>query len=357
LALTAVCAIIGLLLILSSRHHGRRIAAVVLFSLFAVATWLIAFPPILDTGDSALLAQTYASWPIQGLRFGAHLSYVILHSLYQIADVEAGDLRPLFWLSHLAGAVFLIELAIACAAYDWTEEAVRYAGLAIAAPVSLMFFGYPELGYLSMTPLAFPLLMKGGRWVGAGAVVLGVHAALHGFGVIGLAGAALMGLAGGYLATVAAFGTAAYLGWIFLYVVGINAGITTGHAEGIIFRPLFAARIAERRELVPILSAQGIRDVVTGLVMAGAPLVFFVRSRPALLFAIPSVIFSILWWPIQGLAVDSDLVLAAFPAVFALLWMCAQSLRGTLIAFGFLLLAHLTFWWVVQNESFVNFQV
>lgn len=308
-------------------------------------------------GDSTMLATNFAGWPIEGIRFEAHLSYVLLHCLYHFGGVAAGDPRPLVWMSHAAGALYLVELLLVCFVYRWAEDAIRYAALAIAAPATLMFFGYPELGYLSLSPLAFPLLMKGGAWFNVGAAVLGLRAALHGFGVIGLAGAAFVARHLGPLTRVVAFGTASYLIWIFVYIVGINAGITAGHAEGIIFRPLFSATIAERRELVPVLSARGLRDVMAGLVIAGAPILAFVRSRPALLFAIPSVVFSILWWPVQGLAVESDLILAAFPAIFALLWVAARSFRTTLIALGFLVIAHIAFWWVVQNEGFVNLRM
>jgi hypothetical protein len=74
----------------------------------------------------------------------------------------------------------------------------------------------------------------------------------------------------------------------------------------------------------------------------------------ALVYAVPSVIFSIVFWPVQGLGVEMDLVTAAFPAFYALAWVCAQERRHTMIAAAVLASAHLAFWRIVLDDRFMN---
>ena len=77
----------------------------------------------------------------------------------------------------------------------------------------------------------------------------------------------------------------------------------------------------------------------------------------AVLYSIPASIFLVMFWPIQGLGVEMDLLFAAFPAVYALAWVCAHDRRAALIAAVVLAGAHLVFWRVALDSAFVNSRV
>jgi hypothetical protein len=49
-----------------------------------------------------------------------------------------------------------------------------------------------------------------------------------------------------------------------------------------------------------------------------------------------------------------DLLVAAFPAVYALAWVCAHDARRTAVAAALLAAGHLAFWRVVLDSAFVN---
>lgn len=74
----------------------------------------------------------------------------------------------------------------------------------------------------------------------------------------------------------------------------------------------------------------------------------------ALCYSVPSTIFVICFWPIQGLGPEMDLVVAAFPALYALAWVCAHDPRRTMIAAALLISAHVAFWRIVLDARFVN---
>jgi hypothetical protein len=74
----------------------------------------------------------------------------------------------------------------------------------------------------------------------------------------------------------------------------------------------------------------------------------------ALWYTMPSVIFSVVFWPIQGLGVDTDLVFGAFPAMYALAWVCAHDTRRTAIAAALLVSGHIAFWRIVLDARFVT---
>jgi hypothetical protein len=66
------------------------------------------------------------------------------------------------------------------------------------------------------------------------------------------------------------------------------------------------------------------------------------------------LIFFVFLWPVQGIAIEMDMVVAAFPAIYPLLWICSQSVRVSLASAGLLALGHWTFWRVVLDERFIN---
>jgi hypothetical protein len=49
-----------------------------------------------------------------------------------------------------------------------------------------------------------------------------------------------------------------------------------------------------------------------------------------------------------------DMVVALFPAVFALLWVSSTTVRASIGSAALLVLGHAAFWWVVLDDRFVN---
>jgi len=58
-------------------------------------------------------------------------------------------------------------------------------------------------------------------------------------------------------------------------------------------------------------------------------------------------------WPFEGVGGGMDLVVAGFPAFYALAWVCAHDSRRTTIAAALLVSAHYAFWRVVLDDRFV----
>jgi len=101
-------------------------------------------------------------------------------------------------LSTLAGTLFLAELFVVAAVHRYSRRVCRYVALAVASPLALLYFGFYELGYLSMSAAVVPLLaIRRGSETRVTASTLsaglfqGFHTALHGFGLLGLGGGAL----------------------------------------------------------------------------------------------------------------------------------------------------------------------
>ena len=128
-------------------------------------------------------------------------------------------------------------------------------------------------------------------------------------------------------------------------------------------RPLWQAREVETRILYPLLSIITARDVFFSGLITGLPLVLVTlmvrrqsarEARFALAFSVPCVIAFLLFWPVQGIAIEIDMIVALFPAVFALLWVSSTSVRASIASAALLVLGHAAFWWVVLHDQFVN---
>jgi hypothetical protein len=354
-------------------------------TLLAVGLMAYAFPiqpAFLRMGDANTYTasrQAFESYVgIREIRYEAHLSHAILGRLYSALGPEpdAPD-RALNLLMRGATAWFVLCALAIGFVERWSPLVVRYLGLVLLAPASLLLFGYRELGHLSLNVAAFPLIARGLQYGTArleiGSVLFGLGAALHGFGLLSLAGSWLAAFAWGGPRTervrralrIAAWGTAAYVGWIAIYVVVLNLPVVLGHANAIPWRPWLVDRVSEAdtRINVAIVSATGGRDLLFTAWVVGAPLLAVATSvwrqyrdevRMALWYAVPSTVFLICFWPIQGLGVEMDLLVAAFPALYALAWICAHDPRRTTIAAALLVSAHLAFWRIVLDARFVN---
>lgn len=365
----------------SSRRRAALVASVV--ALLAAA-WTMPFDPTFqrrmgDYNTYVASREAFDSYTaVATVRFEAHLSHVVLNALGRLlGGRNDAPVRAFAVISAAGGAAFAAALLSVVALHRWSEEAVRYVALVILAPATLMYFGFREIGYLSLpfAVLGAPLVLRGvetgSRRVAAGASILGLGAAFHGFGLLSLGGAAAAALASAHpwrqrlalLLDAFAFGTAFYLVWVFVYEVLLKLGIQPGHAQEIALRPLLHAERAARVNY-PIISAIGLRDVLMSSWIVGVPVVLAAGARvralpPALLrvavaFTVPSLVFLVLFWPVQGLAAEMDLVFAAFPALFALLWVAAHDPRSAVFTAGILLTGHFAFWRVILDDRFLN---
>ncbi len=206
-----------------------------------------------------------------------------------------------------------------------------------------------------------------GHIVGA-ATILGLRAALHGFGLLSLMGAALCALAaiGTWrervmrVFTFGTWATTAYVGWVVWYLIGLTLPVEPGHASAIHLRPLAVSHVAENGIVLPILSAQGILDIGATMLMVGVPVLLLGlwksesgRERRLIwLFALPSLIFLVAWWPAQGVSMESDLLFAIFPAFFAGAWSCSRTPAATVAGLSLVLVCHVVFWWVILAPDF-----
>jgi hypothetical protein len=378
-SLCLLCA--GGALLLAARIEAltsRRRLAVAALLFFAVTAYLFPLSALLvHMGDIEVYLSSFTSYAgVREIRFEAHLSHAILGRIYRLLGATAGAPARAFDLLAWGATAWFLICAVAIGYLEqWSALVVRYLGLALIAPSALMYFGYHEIGYLSLNVAVYPLIARGVRdgspRLEAGGTLAGLGAALHGFGLLSLVGGLLAALAGGppgverirRLLRLAAWGTALYVGWIAVYLIVLKLPVTLGHADAIPWRPWFVDQIVGDRVNAAIFSAVGARDLLVTFWVIGAPLVAVAASLwraqreeviLALCYAVPSLLFAILFWPIQGLEVEVDLVVAAFPALYALAWVCAHDRRRTLLAALLLASAHVAFWWIVLDDRFMN---
>ena len=359
-----------------AREGQRRVATVVALITVGVLAYTVPLRQAIRMGDSVTYTQSRESFElfsgVRQIRFEAHLSHAILGRLDGLfGGTPQSPSRAMELLMRGATAWFVL-CAIGIAVVErWSPVVVRYLGLALLAPSALLYFGYRELGHLSLNVAAFPLLARGLRrsslHLEASSALAGLGAALHGFGLLSLAGAGLAAVSCfrdrmRLVLRIAAWGAAAYLGWIALYLLVLKMPIVPGHAEAIPLRPWLVDAVGERLN-VAILTAAGGRDLFFTAWVVGVPLIAVAASlrgqyrdevRAALLYSVPAALFLVMFWPIQGLGVEMDLVFAAFPAIYALAWVCAHDPRRTVIAAAILASAHLGFWRIVIGIDFVN---
>jgi len=314
------------------------------------------------------------------VRFSAHLAYWLLgrfdEALGSTADAPLEAYRMLSWL---AGVIFAVSLWCLAAIDHWSSRSARYVALALMAPATLMYFGYLEVGYLSLSAAAFPfiardLMKSDDLTVGllSGAILFGLGAAMHGIGYLSIAAlfvavlAAEIPIRRRVVLAIALSGmaVAAALIWVWYYLAVLGFDVIPGHATGgFILRPLWQAREAESRVLYPLFSIITARDLFFSGVIAGLPLIAVTlwvgrqsahEARLALAFSVPCAIAFLLFWPPQGIAIEMDMIVAMFPAAFALLWVSSRSVGASIASAALLVLGHAAFWWVVLHDQFVN---
>jgi hypothetical protein len=368
-----------------SNERRRRqvlVATLLLVGLIAVARPLEpAFVTMGGSADHARSRRDFEEWFGGRVRFEKHLSQVVLLQVYlRLEPTVAAPEQALIVMSRLATAWFVLSALAVGALEGWSAVVLRYLGLVVLAPSALLYFGWREFGYLSLSAAAFPLLVRGlkdgGPRLDAASAIAGLGAALHGSGLVALAGTWLAGLGtpGGSrdrvarLLRVTAWGTAAYVGWVAVYVIVLKLPIIPdpGAAAFSSWRPWFADEVRLGRVSPAILSPTGARDLLMTAWIVGMPLLVVALSlwrkhahelRTALWYLPPSIVFVILRWPFDGVGGGMDLVVAGFPAFYALAWVCAQDAKRSNLAAMLLVSAHYAFWRVVLDERFETLQI
>ena len=384
-----ICIALGAVLLVGAGFKSARwrtVSATVVLAAFLVLALTLPLPAhgfIMGDGTSIVQDRDNFNDLVhhgKEVRFSAHLAYRLLDridaSLGSTPESPTEAYRELSWL---AGAAFALSLWCLAATDGWSPRSVRYIALSLIAPAALMYFGYLEVGYLSLSAAAFPFVARGlvkgtdltaGPLVGS--ILFGLGAAMHGVGYLSIAAlffaVVVFDIPIGRRVVLAtalsliALGAALIWLWYYLAVLGFN--VVPSHAVGgFIVRPLWESREAESRILYPLLSTVTARDLLLSGLVAGLPLTLVVllnrkqwprEARLALAFTLPCLIAFVLFWPVQGIAIEMDMIVAAFPAVFALLWVCSQSVRASIASAALLGLGHATFWRVVLDDRFIN---
>jgi hypothetical protein len=316
--------------------------------------------------------------------FQYHLGGAIVHILNELfGSTSHSPVQAFDALARIAAILFVLALGLFALRERWSAQALRYVGLAVAVPTTLLFFGYHEFGHLpaAMDAAAIPLALVGleqrrrNLVVAAGALA-GVGCALHGFGLVALGfvvvlvgaylwrdGAARTALGHNLPLGVVAAGLLGWLIWLPIYLIGPSWGIDPGHSDVRPLRPLLHAHYVEHSHRIakPILSGSVLGEIGWELAVTGAALVllaaWFVRdpARQALLVAtVPVLVFVVWFWPVQGIGNDSDFLGSAFPATYAAAWLIARNIRASIIGFLILVagnaaIAHILTWGFVHS--------
>jgi hypothetical protein len=322
--------------------------------------------PMGDYGDYALQGQQhFAGYFDDGIRFQFHLGGALVQVLDAwFGKTESSPQAAFRALSRLAAVVICAGLVCLAWSSRWSAQSLRYLALVFAMPTTVLFFGYHEFGYLPMAldVVAIPLALVALQTHRPNALVLsgllcGVGAALHGFGLVALAFVLVMAatyvafepearLALGVSAPVAAgvAGVFGWLCWLPVYLIGFGLTVVPGHADESPVRPLLHAHYSAYYHRLdrPVLSLRVLGEIGLELALASATLfVVLARRRSPLLRAIavgslPALLFVIVYWPVQGLGNDTDLLGSVFPPAIAAAWLVAESRLGA--AVGLLLL-------------------
>jgi len=197
----------------------------------------------------------------------------------------------------------------------------------------------------------------------------GLHAALHGFGLLGLAGGAMAALSrpgdmlrrGVRAATFTSAGVALYLGWMFFYVTLGRLSVEWERQLG--YRPFFESIVFDNKIANPLLSQAGFGEFGLLSALAGVPVLALalLSSRratlvPTILYALPGLIFLVQWWPPSAPS-NLDLMLSVFPGIFAACWVLASSRLTSMRTLLLLSGLHMLLWTAVGNAVFARLDV
>ena len=155
-----------------SSTSSRRTLTIAVLLLVGTAALAFPFDPSFVTmGGSADHVRSrgeFENWFGNRVRFEKHLSQVAMWQLYLRLDPtsEAPE-RALVAVTRFGTAWFVLSALAIAAVERWSPLVTRYLALVVLAPATLLYFGWRELGYLSLSVAAFPLLVRGIRDGGA----------------------------------------------------------------------------------------------------------------------------------------------------------------------------------------------
>jgi len=309
------------------------------------------------------------------VNFHSHLSDVLIATLDNaLGRSSTSPLLAYDIASRVFGLIFVLELVVVGACHRWSRQVCRYTGLALATPLTLMFFGFREVGYFSMAAGAVPLLMlvRGRTRAESSAAALssgalqGFHTAFHGFGMLGVGGGVLAAFSRPgrlidrliHTMAFASASVALYLGWLFLYITVAGLKIDWNRSLG--FRPLFEPMVFDNRIATPLFTLAGLGEFGLFSALSGAPILALAMLStrrasivPAILYGLPGLLYLIRWWPVSA-PFNFDLLLSAFPGVFAACWAVAPSRRRSIAALVILAGVHALLWTTVGNAMFAR---
>jgi hypothetical protein len=315
------------------------------------------------------------------IEFQYHLSGVIVHGLdAAFGRTAKSPVEAFHTLARLASFVFVLGLVLLALQQGFSSRVIRYLALAVAAPPTLLLFGYNEFGYLPgalivcAIPLAFiGLERENDGFVLAGAVLLGVGAALHGFGLVAAGFLLLVVLIwerkeprrmASRLVQVVGGVSFGWLSWLALYFMFLSLRVLPGNADFRPIRPLFhtGLNLDGHRYDYAVFSRIGLRDIFFEFVILGvfvsAFMLLFTRGdrlwEAVAVASVPVVLFVIFFWPVQGLGNDTDFLGSAFPPLYAAGWLASRSKRLSLVAVAILGLSQLAMLYVVHSNAFVH---
>ena len=360
----------------------RTVSVAVCLVLAAVLGVMVTFPfEPARMGDYADYGRDFQLY-FSPLRFQFHLSAAILrgfHALYGSSPRAGRDAFDV--LTRAASAVFVAGLAAFAFFRGFSAQGLRYLAVVMAAPPTLLLFGYHELGYLPgvFIASAIPLALVGledrrETLVIVAALLLGVGTALHGFGLVACGFMFLLVLVWQLRlpretrsprlpAKVAGAILVGWLVWLPLWFIGFGWSVSASDSAHVTVRPLFhTTRDAYQHRLdYAIFSHLGLRDILFEFLILGvfASLVVFVLKRDAMWWAvvtatIPCVLYVIFYWPVQGLGNDTDFLGSAFPALYGVGWLASRSSRWSLAVVAVLCLCQLALLHVVRGTTFVH---
>jgi hypothetical protein len=313
------------------------------------------------------------------LQFQFHLGAAIVRGLDSAFGRTAHSPAQAFdTLARLGSVVFVLGLLWLLHEHGFSTRVLRYCAIVVVAPTTLLLFGYHEFGYLPQAffAVAIPLALIGlqqGRdgFVVAAAVLLGVGTALHGFGLVAVLFLVLLAFTWEYpswraigrrLAQVAGGVVFGWLSWLALYFIAFDWTVVAGHANEQPVRPLFQTTRSAgyHRFDYAIFSGKGLHEIlfeflILGVFVSAVVLVLLARDRLwriTVLASLPVVAFVVLWWPVQGLGVDTDFLGAAFPSLYAVAWLASTSRRVSLVAVVGLALCQAAMLIVVHGHAF-----
>ncbi len=385
--MSVACGIVALSIARLLRRRKRITAMLLLLVAFVALT--VTFPlseryrDIGYMGDGLDFVQNPKKYdiniPFAGsqpvLYFTAHLGNLVVAAVYRaMGSTAAAAITAYRTLSAVGAALCALELAAVLLAFRGSRRACRFVALALAAPFTLGYYGYYEVGYMAISAGAVPLLVRGlnrrastGPLTDGVGAVQGLHAAFHGIGLLGIAGGAFTIAISRIeqrwwtLSRYLACATAAYLGWIAFYVLVLHVGVQgDGSSSAIAFRHLTTSFYFDRRLVDPLVSRRAWSEIGAASLATGVPLLVFAavmmrRSREwitAVAYACPGLLFLVLWWPTLGPRGDLDLLLAVFYGISGAAWLASRSARSAWLGLGVLALAHVAFWAAIFTAAF-----